>query len=85
MSLLRIRRSISIKPAYDAILIRRRSASRKQADLLERPSLEPEDVMAKAAKRKIELPEEPSPKSLMARLAALQAEFAAKLQKQDKK
>ena len=44
--------------------------------------------MAKAAKRKIEMAEEPSPTSptsLMARLAALQAEFAAKLQKQDKK
>jgi hypothetical protein len=41
--------------------------------------------MAKAAKRKIEMAEEPSPKSLMARLAALQAEFAAKLQKQDRK
>ena len=43
------------------------------------------DTMAKAAKRKIERAEEPSPKSLMDRLAALQAEFAAKLQKQEKK
>lgn len=40
-----------------------------------------EDAVAKAAKRKIERVEEP--KSLMARLAALQAEFAAKLQNQD--
>ena len=39
--------------------------------------------MAKAAKRKIAKPEEPSPKSLMARLAALQAEFAAKVRKQE--
>ena len=31
--------------------------------------------MAKAAKRKVEKTEEPSPKSLMARLAALQAEY----------
>ncbi len=37
--------------------------------------------MAKAAKRKIVKAEEPSPKSLMARLAALQAEFAANVQK----
>jgi hypothetical protein len=66
-------------------LIRKRSASRKQADLLDSPPLEPEGVMAKAAKRTIEVAQEPSPKSLMARLAALQAEFAAKLQKQDKK
>ena len=67
-------------------LIRRRSASRKAETLLERPSLaEPMDTMAKAAKRKVERAEEPSPKSLMARLAALQAEFAAKLQKQEKK
>lgn len=41
--------------------------------------------MAKAAKRKVERTEEPSPKSLMARLAALQAEFAAKVQKQQSK
>jgi hypothetical protein len=39
--------------------------------------------VAKAAKRKVETPEAPSPASLMARLAALQAEFAAKLQKQE--
>ena len=44
-----------------------------------------EETMAKVAKRKVERAEEPSPKSLMDRLAALQAEFAAKLQKQDKK
>lgn len=37
--------------------------------------------MAKAARRKVEKTGEPSPQSLMARLAALQAEFAAKLQK----
>ena len=43
------------------------------------------DTMAKAAKRKVERAQEPSPKSLMDRLAALQAEFAAKLQKQEKK
>jgi hypothetical protein len=42
--------------------------------------------MAEAAKRQAErAQEEPSPKSLMDRLAALQAEFAAKLQKQAKK
>ncbi len=44
-----------------------------------------EDAVAKAAKRKVERAQEPSPKSLMDRLAALQAEFAAKLQKQEKK
>jgi len=67
-------------------VIWRPSASRKPAALLERPSLaETEDAVAKAAKRKIERAEEPSPKSLMDRLAALQAEFAAKLQKQEKK
>ena len=37
--------------------------------------------MAKA-KRKTDKVEEPSPKSLMARLSALQEEFAAKLQKE---
>ena len=42
-----------------------------------------EGAVAKAAKRKIERVEEPSPRSLMARLAALQAEFAAKLQNQN--
>lgn len=41
--------------------------------------------MGNAAKKKAERVDEPSPKSLMARLAALQAEFAAKVQDQDKK
>lgn len=41
--------------------------------------------MAKAAKRKIERLEEPSPKSLMARLAVLHEEFVAKLQKEREK
>lgn len=41
--------------------------------------------MAKAAKRKVERAEETSPKSLMDRLAALQEEFAAQLQKQENK
>lgn len=41
--------------------------------------------MAKAAKRKVERAEEPSPKSLMERLAALQEEFAAQIQKQIQK
>jgi hypothetical protein len=40
--------------------------------------------MAKATKRKIKKADESSPKSLMARLAALQAEFAAQLEKQEK-
>ena len=38
--------------------------------------------MAKAAKRKNIVDAGPSPKSLMARLEALQAEFAAKVQAQ---
>jgi hypothetical protein len=41
-------------------------------------------MAAKTAKRKIKKAEEPSPKSLMARLAALQAEFAAQIEKQEK-
>ena len=41
--------------------------------------------MAKAAKRKIKKTEETSPKSLMARLAALQAEFAAEIEKREQK
>jgi hypothetical protein len=41
--------------------------------------------MAKAAKRKVERAEEPAPRSLMDRLAALQAEFAAQLRKQEQK
>jgi hypothetical protein len=41
--------------------------------------------MAKAAKKEVEATREPSPKSLMQRLAALQKEFAAKLKEPDKK
>ena len=41
--------------------------------------------MAKAAKRKVVKVEEPQPKSLMERLAALQKEFAATIEEQAKK
>jgi hypothetical protein len=41
--------------------------------------------MAKAAKRKIAKAQETSPKSLMERLAALQKEFAAKVEEEAKK
>jgi hypothetical protein len=41
--------------------------------------------MARAAKKKIVKAEEPSPRSLMERLAALQREFAAEIEKQKAK
>ena len=41
--------------------------------------------MAKAAKRKIVKAQETSPQSLMERLAALQREFAAKVEEEGKK
>lgn len=41
--------------------------------------------MARAAKKKIVTAEAPSPRSLMERLAALQREFAAEIEKQKAK
>ena len=41
--------------------------------------------MARAAKKKVAKAEEPSPRSLMERLAALQREFAAAVEKQKAK
>ena len=41
--------------------------------------------MARAAKKKVAKAEEPSPRSLMERLAALQQEFVAEIEKQKQK
>jgi len=66
-------------------VIHRRSASRKRAGLLGVSVARTGGAMARAAKKKIAKADEPSPRSLMERLAALQQEFAAEIEKQKQK